>query len=170
MVHAKPGGGGTVEEAPRGKSTFNQMAVTSIELRYGNLDARAFVGRLRRLRRRVARSALWNRRILLPLHERRETRDVLVLVRQATRKVAGVAADVVGRDLYATLANGRGPHEVDSQAPEMGQSIFGGDAFDRATDQGGRRPGVLMVGMPGAAGQLARAKDADADFAIGCVQ
>src|SRR3984957_8897428 len=67
MVHAKPGGAGTVEEAPCGKPIFDQLAVTSPQLRHRDLDDRAFVGRLRRGRRRMARSAVWNGRILLAL-------------------------------------------------------------------------------------------------------
>jgi hypothetical protein len=77
---------------------------------------------------------------------------------------------IVRRDLDARLADGRGPQEVDSEPPEMGQSVFGRDAFDRATDERRRRPGVLMVGMPRAAGKLTGAKHAVTDFAIGCVQ
>ena len=73
--------------------------------------------------------------ILLALHQRRETRDLLVLGRHATRKVSGVAAGVVRHDLDATVADGRGPQEVDSEPPEMGQSVFGRGAFDRATDE-----------------------------------
>ena len=102
----------------------------------------------------MARSAVWNGRILLALHERRETRDVLVLGRQATRKVPSVPADIVRRHLDPALADGRGPQEIDGQPREMRQSVFGGGVFDRATDQRRRRPGVLMVGMPRAAGQM----------------
>ena len=89
---------------------------------------------------------------------------------KTTRKVASIAADIVRHDLDAALADRRGPHEVDGEPAEMGQSVFGGGALDRATDQRRRRTGVLMVGMPRAAGQLTRAKHAVADFAIGCVQ
>src|SRR5277367_2057755 len=115
MVHAKPGGAGSVEEAPRRNPIFDQMAVTNPLLRHRHPDDRALVGRLRSLRRRMARSILWNGRILLALHERRETRGILALGRQATRIVAGVAADAVGRDLDAAFADGRGPQQVDGQ-------------------------------------------------------
>jgi hypothetical protein len=84
--------------------------------------------------------------------------------------VPGVAAGIVRRDLDATLADGRGPQEVDSEPPEMGQSVLGRDMFDRATNQSRGRPGVLMVRMPRATGQLTGVKHAVTDFAIGCVQ
>jgi hypothetical protein len=57
-----------------------------------------------------------------------------------------------------------------SQPREMRQAIVRSGALDRAADECGGRPGVLMVGMPRAAGQITGAKHAVGDFAIGCVQ
>jgi len=42
----------------------------------------------------------------------------------------------------------------------MGQPVFGGRVFDRPADERGGETGVLMVGMPRAAGELAGAKHA----------
>ena len=79
MVHAKPGGAGSVEEAPCRKPIFDQIAVTESLSPPRDLDDRALVGRLRSVRRRMARRSCRNGRVLLALHERGETRDVLVL-------------------------------------------------------------------------------------------
>ena len=117
----------------------------------------------------MARSTRWNGQILLALHERRETRDVLVLGRQAARKVAGVAADVVGRNLDAALADRRRPQQIDGKPSKMRQAVIQCDAFDRAADQRRGRPRMLMVGMPRATCKRTCAKDAVADFAVGCV-
>ena len=108
----------------------------------------------------MARSAFGNRQILLALHQRGETGDVLALSDEATGIMAGVAADIVRHDLDAALADGRGPHEIDGEPRKMRQAIVGGGAFDRTRDQRRGRTGVLMVGIPRAAGQFTRAKHA----------
>ena len=84
--------------------------------------------------------------------------------------MAGVAAEVVRRRFDAALADRGGPHEIDREPPEMGKARLGGGALDRPADQRRGRTGVLMIGMPWAAGEGARAKDAFGDFAVGCVQ
>jgi hypothetical protein len=170
MVHAKPGGGGSVEEAPRRNPIFHQMAVTTPQPRHRNLDDRALVGRLRSRRRRMARSPLWNGRILLALHERRETRALLATRYELTGIMAGIAADIVGHDLDSAFADRRGPHQIYGQPPEMGQPVFGGHVFDRPADERGGETGVLMVGMPRAAGERARTKNARAEIDVSRIQ
>ena len=85
----------------------------------------------------MARSPLWNGRILLALHERRETRALLATRYELTGIMAGIAADIVGHDLASAFADRRGPDQIYGQPPEMGQPVFGARAFDRAADEGG---------------------------------
>ena len=118
----------------------------------------------------MAQRPIGDGEILLALRESGESCDVLAAGDQPARKVAGVAAEVIGRHFDAALANWSGPHEIDRKAPQMGKARLGGGALDRPADQRRGRTGVLMVGMPWAAGEGARAKDAFRDFAVGCVQ
>jgi hypothetical protein len=84
--------------------------------------------------------------------------------------VAGVAAEIVRRHFDAAFADRGRAHEIDRQAPEMVEARLCRGAFNRPANQRGRRAGVLIVGVPRAAGERARAKDAFGDFVIGCVQ
>ena len=169
MVHAKPGGARSFEEPPRRQPVFHQLAVAEGSVRETHGDDRALVGRLWRDRRWMSGRSLRRPEVVLALHERGKSRDGLALRDQAPRIVAGAPADIVRLDFDAALADRRRPQEIDGEPGEMGQAIAGGAALDCAADECGGWAGVLMVGMPGAAGQMAGAKHAVADFAIGCV-
>ena len=71
----------------------------------------------------MARSSFGDRQIVLALHERREARDLLAFRRQPAGIVAGVAADVVRRNLDATFADRRGPQQIDGEPTEMREAV-----------------------------------------------
>jgi hypothetical protein len=52
----------------------------------------------------------------------------------------------------------------------MRQAFVGGGAFDRPADQRRGRAGVLMVRIPGAKGETARAKDVLAEIDVSRIQ
>ena len=170
MVHAKPGGAGSVEETSRRDPILDQVGIAERSLGEMHRHDRALAWRFWGAGWRVARGSFGDGHILLALHQRGETRDILAFRRQPPGIVAGVAADVVRYNLDATFADRRGPEEIDGEPSEMGQAVAGGGAFDRPADQRRGRTGVLMVGIPRAAGEGACAKRAIRDFAVGCVQ
>ena len=114
----------------------------------------------------MARRLLGNGQVGFALHQAREAGDVLALRDQATGEVAGVAAQIVFADLDPAFADRRGPHEIDREPAKMGEAFARGRPLDGAADQRRGRAGVLVVGMPGAAGQLPRVKDALVHFDI----
>ena len=154
----------------RRDAIFDQFRVAERAVSQRDFDDRRLAGRLRRSGRRVAPRPFGDRHVLLALHERGETRDVLALRRQASGIVAGVAAGVVRRDLDAAVADRRGPDEIDGEASEMRQALVGGGAFDRPADERRRRASVLMVGIPGPARERARAKKVRAEIDVGRIQ
>ena len=111
-----------------------------------------------------------NGRVILPLHERGEKRNILALRREAAGIMPGAPAEIIGDDVDAAFADRRRAQQVDGQAPEMGEARRGRGAFDRATDERRRRAGVLVVGVPWPAGEGACAKHALVEFDVGGVQ
>jgi hypothetical protein len=110
-----------------------------------------------------------DRQILFALHQRGEAGDVLALGDQAAGEVAGVAAQIILGDLDSALADRRGPKQIDREPAEMREARFGCGVLDRAADQRRGRSGVLMVGMPGPAGQRTCEEMTLSQFDIGGV-
>ena len=84
--------------------------------------------------------------------------------------MAGVAADIVGADFDPAFADRRGPQQIDREPPEMRKPVRRRRAFDGAADQRRGRAGVLMLGVPRANGERARAIEALAQFNVSSVQ
>ena len=154
MVHAKPGGAGSFEETSRRNPILDQLA-RSRTSRRRNSSSRPGIGRAASARAGGgcpgAPSGIGKSSSRCMSAVKRATS--LPSASQPPGIVAGVAADIVRRDLDAAFADGRGPHEIDGEPCEMRQALVRGGALDRPADQRRRRTGVLMVGIPGAAGE-----------------
>jgi hypothetical protein len=96
--------------------------------------------------------------------------DLLIPRDEPSGIVAGVAAEVIPDDFDSAVADRRRAEEVYGQPREMGQALARGRMLNRPADECRGRTGVLMLGMPRAAGERASGKDAVSDFVIGCVQ
>jgi hypothetical protein len=116
---------------------------------------------------RVARRAGGHRQLILALHQRREARHLLAGGDQPCRIVAGVAADVVRRDVDMALADRHRAQQVAGQAPEVRQPLRRRRVFDRPADQRRGRAGMLVPGVPRAARQHAGLEAAAVRAAVG---
>ena len=115
----------------------------------------------------MARRPVRNWQVVFALRERGEAGDVLVVGDQLAGIMASVAAEVVLRHFDPAFADRRGAQQIDREPPEVCEAFVRRSAFDRLADQRRGRAGVLVVGMPGAAGEAARAKDPLADLISG---
>ena len=101
--------------------------------------------------------------------QRGEARDLLFARRQPAGKMPGIAAEIVGRDSIRQSPIGAGRNRLTVRRPRWARPI----GRRRARSRGRSAPraaGMLMVGVPWAAGERAGAKDALAEIDIGRIQ